>query len=105
MVAHELGHIVHWDFVVMTVAATIPLVLYYIFRFGIYARGRRGKEGGAIVLVALAAFVAYIISQYIVMFLSRVREYYADQYSGQITRNPNALATALVWGYLLVRGM
>ncbi len=94
VVAHELGHIVHWDFVVMTVAATIPLVLYYIFRFGI--RGRRGKEGGVVVLVALAAFVAYIVSQYIVMFLSRVREYYADQYSGQITRNPNALATALV---------
>ncbi len=97
VVAHELGHIVHWDFVVMTVAATIPLVLYYIFRFGLYSgRGRRGKSGGAVVAVAIAAFVAYIVSQYIVMFLSRVREYYADQYSGQITRNPNALATGLV---------
>jgi len=96
VVAHELGHIVHWDFVVMTVAATVPLVLYYIFRFGIRGRSSRGKGGGGIVLVAIAAFIAYIISQYIVMFLSRLREYYADQYSGQTTRNPNALATALV---------
>ena len=98
VVAHELGHIVHWDFVVMTVAATIPLVLYYIYRFGLYSgRGRsRGKAGGAAVLVAIGAFVAYIISQYVVMFLSRVREYYADQYSAVTTRNPNALATALM---------
>jgi len=98
VVAHELGHIVHWDFVVMTVAATIPLVLYYVYRFGLYSgRGRsRGKGGGAVALVAIGAFVAYIISQYIVLFLSRVREYYADQYSATITRNPNSLATALV---------
>ncbi len=98
VVAHELGHIVHWDFVVMTVAATIPLVLYYIYRFGLYSsRGRsRGKGGGAVVLVAIGAFIAYIISQYVVMFLSRVREYYADQYSATTTRNPNSLATALV---------
>jgi hypothetical protein len=46
--------------------------------------------------VGLAAFIAYIISQYIVLFLSRVREYYADHFSADVTRNPNGLASALV---------
>jgi Zn-dependent protease with chaperone function len=96
VMAHELGHIVHWDFVVMTVAATVPMVLYVIYRFGIRAGRGRGKGAGAITLVALGAFVAYLISQYIVLFLSRVREYYADQHAALATRNPNALASALV---------
>lgn len=96
VMAHELGHIVHWDFVVMTVAATVPLILYVIYRFGIRAGRGRGKGAGAIVMVALGAFVAYLISEYIVLFLSRVREYYADEFSAQQTRNPNALASALV---------
>lgn len=96
VMAHELGHIIHWDFVVMTVAATIPLILYVIYRFGIRAGRGRGKNAGAIVAVAIGAFIAYIISEYIVLFLSRVREYYADQFAAQTTRNPNALSTALV---------
>ncbi len=96
VIAHELGHITHWDFVVMTIAATVPLVLYMIYRFGIHAGARSRKGGGGVVLVAVAAFVAYIISQYIVLGLSRLREYYADEFSAEATRNPNALASALV---------
>ncbi|MCD6359687.1 MAG: M48 family metalloprotease, partial [Armatimonadetes bacterium] len=96
VVAHEMGHILHWDFVVMTVAATIPLILYYIYRFGIRAGSRSRRNGGGALLVALGAFIAYIITQYMVLYLSRVREYYADAYSAQATGNANALATALV---------
>ena len=95
VVAHELGHIAHWDFVVMTVAATVPLLLYVIWRVTLTGR-RRGRDSGYAVLVGIAAFIAYWISQYIVLFLSRVREYYADHFSAEITNNPNALATALV---------
>ncbi len=96
VVAHEMGHIIHWDFVVMTVAATVPLVLYYIYRFGMrMGRGSR-RNGGAALLVALAAFIVYLISQYLVLYLSRVREYFADAYAAHATSNPNALATGLV---------
>jgi Zn-dependent protease with chaperone function len=31
VVGHEMGHIAHWDFVVMTVAAVVPLVLYTLW--------------------------------------------------------------------------
>ena len=96
VVAHELGHIAHWDFVVMTIAASIPLVLYVLYRSTLRGRGRRGKAGGYAALVGLVSYVAYIISHYIVLLLSRVREYYADQFAGQATGDPDTLSTALV---------
>jgi heat shock protein HtpX len=98
VVAHELGHIAHWDFVVMTVASIVPLLLYILYmgaRLGSRSR-RRGKSGGAVVLVAVMSYVAYIVSHYIVLLLSRVREYYADEFAGEVTNNPEALSTALV---------
>jgi heat shock protein HtpX len=93
VVAHELGHIVHWDFVVMTLAAVIPLALYVLY---VSTRRRRGGNAGYAALISIASYVAYIISQFIVLLLSRVREYYADQFAGQVTGNPEALSTALV---------
>jgi hypothetical protein len=96
VVGHEIGHIVHWDFVVMTVASTIVLVLYYLYVFGRYAGQRRGRSAAAAAVVAASAFLAYILAEYIVLFLSRVREYYADRYSAEITGKPNALAGALM---------
>jgi heat shock protein HtpX len=96
VVAHELGHIAHWDFVVMTMAAAIPLLLYVLF---ITTRGggrRKGRSGEYAALIGLLSYVAYVVSQYIVLLLSRVREYYADRFSGEQTRNPDALSSALV---------
>ena len=97
VVAHELGHIAHWDFVVMTVAAVVPLILYMLYRVTLGRKGdRRGKGSEYLALVGVVSFVAYLISQYIVLLLSRVREYYADQFAGEVTGEPDALATALV---------
>ena len=41
------------------------------------------------------AFVAYIVTQFIVLLVSRYREYWADRFSGKVTKKPNALSTAL----------
>lgn len=41
------------------------------------------------------AYLAYLITQYLMLFLSRVREYWADRFSVETTRNPNALIGAL----------
>uniref|UniRef100_B8HLP8 Peptidase M48 Ste24p n=1 Tax=Cyanothece sp. (strain PCC 7425 / ATCC 29141) TaxID=395961 RepID=B8HLP8_CYAP4 len=96
--AHELGHIVHWDFAVMTVASTLVQICYLIFITG--QRLGRGsddsKAQGAIQTAALVAYLFYWIGTYLLLYLSRVREYFADHFSAETTGNPNALSRALV---------
>jgi len=96
VIAHELGHIAHWDFVVMTVASIVPLVFYIVFITLIRGRvGGRKNRGGAII-IGLISYIFYIITQYIVLLLSRIREYYADEYSAKLTENPDLLSSSLV---------
>lgn len=97
VVAHEIGHIVHWDMLVMTAAQLVPLVLYYIYRTLIRMRSRgRDKSAPARYLIAIGAYILYVISEYIVLWFSRIREYYADRYSGATTGHPEKLASALI---------
>lgn len=95
VVAHEIGHAVHWDMFLMTVAQLVPLIMYYIYKTMINARGENNK-GGYAQTIAVAAYVLYWISSYVVLAFSRVREYYADRFSGRTTGNPANLASALV---------
>jgi Zn-dependent protease with chaperone function len=90
VVAHELGHARNWDMALMTVAYLVPLLLYFLYR--VATERVKDKDWG----VAAGAFVLYIVSQYIVLWFSRTREYFADRFAGQVTNNPNALASALV---------
>jgi Zn-dependent protease with chaperone function len=98
VVAHELGHARNWDMALMTLANLVPLLLFWVYDISI-RYGRRGgdnKGGDYGWAVAIGAYVLYIVSQYIVLWFSRTREYYADRFAGQATGNPNALASALV---------
>jgi Zn-dependent protease with chaperone function len=90
VVTHEVGHVRHWDFAVMTVAAVVPMVLYLAY---VVARGNRRGEARA---VALGAYLAYVVSQFTLLALSRAREYGADHWSCECTGNGDALASALV---------
>ena len=97
VVAHELGHAVHYDMLFMTVAQLVPLVLYGIYTILMKTNKNNSssnKNDGAI--IALIAYILYVISNYVVLWLSRTREYYADSYSIETTKNPNSLASALV---------
>lgn len=96
VVAHELGHVYHWDMVVMTIAQLIPLLAYYIYRAASESSSKSSKRNGIISLVAAAAYVVYICSELAILWFSRVREYYADQFAAETTKNPGALAQALV---------
>lgn len=97
VVAHEMGHVVHWDMVLMTVAQMVPLILYFIYRTLIRIKSRgRDKSAGARMAIALGAYILYIISEYIVLWFSRTREYHADRFAGDVTGDPNALSQALV---------
>ena len=88
VLAHELGHIEHYDFIVMTLAALAPLLLYQLYAFTRSSDKARS--------IAWSAYIAYWVSEYIMLMLSRTREYFADLYSARVTGTPDALASALV---------
>lgn len=95
--AHELGHIVHWDFAVMTVASTLVQICYLVYTTA-RRLGRRGssKAKNAAQNVALVAYVFYLVGTYLLLYLSRTREYFADRFAAETTGNPNGLSRALV---------
>ena len=94
VVGHEMGHIVHMDMLVMTAVQIVPLVMYAVFEM--LADNNNDSDDNKAAIVGYIAFVLYIISQYFILWLSRTREYYADEFSVEETGNPNALAEALV---------
>ena len=94
VVAHELGHASHYDMLFMTVAQLVPLVLYGIYEL---LKGKDSRDSNSKAqAIAWIAYILYVISNYIILALSRTREYYADSFSVEETKNPSALASALV---------
>ena len=104
VIGHELGHIKHKDYIVMTLLSALPLLAYIIARgtwqAAWFARGssRNRDEGSmraALFAVGAISYIAYIISLLFVMRLSRLREHYADAYSAYVTNSPRNLESAL----------
>jgi heat shock protein HtpX len=105
VLAHEVGHIRHKDSIIMTFMSAIPLVAYVIVRmafgFGYYGgmgsqRKGKGGDGAAYILLAgLVALIVYFVAQLLVLRLSRLRESYADAFSGYLTAAPRELESAL----------
>ena len=105
VIAHELGHIKHKDYIVITVLAALPMIAYIVaqvaFRAGMFSgySSRRGKDQGnagiVLVVVGVISFLIYIIATLSVMRLSRLREHYADSYSAYVTGSPRSLESAL----------
>jgi len=104
VIGHELGHVKHRDFIVMTVLSALPLIAYLVaqvaFRAGVYSsysrgRDREGNAGVALIAVGAISFAVYIITFLAVMRLSRLREHYADAYSAYLTGSPRSLESGL----------
>ena len=98
VLAHELGHVKHRDSIVMTVLSAIPLLAYMIARSTLYlgtGSRDRNRNAGYIALAGIAAMVVYFVAQLLVLRLSRLREHFADIYSGYLTGSPRSLESAL----------
>ena len=90
VLAHEIGHINNRDVAVMTLASVIPVMLYYgVLVFGSDRNGRQS------IFTFVGAFAAQLVGQLLVMWLSRQREYFADEFSARLTNNPTSLMSAL----------
>ena len=102
VIAHELGHIKHKDYIVMTVLSALPLIAYIIAQASLYAgafsggrRNSKDNSGAALIIIGVISFAVYIITFLIVMRLSRLREHFADAYSAYVTGQPRELESAL----------
>ena len=93
VVAHEIGHIKHNDMVVMTIISVIPTIAYFIALSTMF-RGRSRNQGGAVILIGVGAFVVYFITNLLILYFSRLREFYADNFAGMQVK-PSILANAL----------
>jgi heat shock protein HtpX len=91
VMAHELGHVLNRDTLIMTMVATIAGAISMIANFGLFFGGNRQNPIAAIAAVIMAPIAAMIVQ----MAISRTREYGADKAGAQISGRPMALATAL----------
>ena len=108
VLAHELTHVINRDVRLLVIAVIfagiISFVVELMFRGmlrGALVRSggaRRGRSGNAsvIVLIALAlAALAYVLAIVIRFALSRSREFMADAGAVELTKNPDAMISAL----------
>ncbi len=105
VLGHEMSHIKHRDMAIITLLSVIPMIMYWIawtFMWGGLG-GSRDREGGGnyTIIIGIMAFLLYFVTNLLVMYGSRIREYYADRGSVELGNQPHALASAL---YKLVAG-
>jgi heat shock protein HtpX len=99
VLGHEISHIKHRDMAIITLLSAIPLIMYWLafsmmFR-GMFGGGGRQGGGGYAALIGFGAFILYFITNLLVLYGSRIREYYADLGSVKLGNMPHDLATAL----------
>ncbi len=102
VIGHEITHLRNRDVLTITLLSVIPIVMYRLaWHFLYYGGGRRNDRGNNTALLGFVAFLFYFITNLLVLYASRIREYFADRGSIQLGNQPAALASAL---YKLVYG-
>ena len=92
VLGHEMGHIKHNDMAVTAAVSVIPMICYYIALSFMFSGDSRNGGG---ILIGILGYLFYLIGQLLVLFISRTREYYADEASVEFGNRPAALVSAL----------
>lgn len=97
VLGHEMSHIKNRDMLTITLLSGVPLVMYWIAWIFMLrgAFGGRGQGTGYAALIGLGAFGLYFLTNLLVMWGSRIREYSADTGSVRLGNMPHHLASAL----------
>jgi heat shock protein HtpX len=103
VLAHELGHVRNRDILISSIAATLAGAVTMLARMGYYAEifgyggggGNSNERRGGALTALLMLIVAPIAAMLIQLWISRTREYAADESGAHTTGNPYALASAL----------
>jgi heat shock protein HtpX len=100
VMAHELSHVKNRDVMVMTLAGFFATIAAYIVQFGFFFGGGMGHgdddDNPSFLVLFLVSLVVYVVSYFLMMTLSRYREYSADRGAAIVTGRPSALASALM---------
>ncbi|MEM2851444.1 MAG: zinc metalloprotease HtpX [Candidatus Bathyarchaeia archaeon] len=88
VIGHELGHLKHQDVQIMMFVSILPALFYYIgyslMWSSMYSRGDGRGNSGLAALIGFASILFYWILTLFTLYLSRLREYYADRHSAAI---------------------
>jgi heat shock protein HtpX len=102
VIAHELTHIRNRDVRLLIISIIFVGIFSFLAQMAFRAiwysgRGKKNNKGsGAIILIVIVVTaIAYLISLLLRFGISRKREYLADAGAAEMTKNPNALASAL----------
>jgi len=103
VLAHELGHVRNRDILTSSIAATLAGAVtllarsaYWASLFGGYGGSRDDRDRGSNpIVMLLTLFLAPLAAMLIQLWVSRTREYAADETGAHFTGNPYALASAL----------
>jgi heat shock protein HtpX len=96
VMAHELTHVKHRDTLISTISAIAAGAISAIAHFGLFFGGRDENGNAVNPLVALLIMiVAPFAAMLIQLAISRAREFEADRGGAEISRDPQALASAL----------
>jgi heat shock protein HtpX len=96
VLAHEIGHIRNRDVALMTMAsffASLAAMVGQVAAFG--GLGRERDNGPGLAVILLVSIGVYFISYFLMLALSRYREFAADRSAALFTGRPSALAAAL----------
>jgi heat shock protein HtpX len=98
VMAHELAHVKNRDTLISTISATVAGAIASIAQFGMFFGGGRSDDGERSVspiVSMLMMFLAPLAASLIQMAISRAREFEADRGGAEISKDPQALASAL----------
>jgi heat shock protein HtpX len=92
VLGHEMGHIKHNDMIITAAVSLIPMICYYIALSFMFSGDSRNGGG---IIIGILGYLFYLLGQVLVLFISRTREYYADEASVEYGNRPAALVSAL----------
>ncbi|MCM8758046.1 MAG: M48 family metalloprotease [Candidatus Omnitrophica bacterium] len=101
VLGHEISHIKNHDMLTITLLSVIPMILYRIAWQMMWVRSDKRQRGPSPALIGLISFLFYFITNLLVLYASRIREYFADRGSIALGKPGTSLASAL---YKLVYG-
>jgi heat shock protein HtpX len=87
VLGHELGHLKHKDVQTMMFISILPALFYYIgysMMLSSWFGQNRNRDSSGALLIGVASMAIYWVLTMFMLYLSRLREYFADRHSANV---------------------